>query len=483
MRDMATTTATSILTIIFLIFTVRFLTIGLGPEEFGAYSLARRILTMLEPITTLCMSFALTRYAAISNGKDESYNYFFPSFLLVLLVSSLLMILIFIFNQEIAGLIFAGPNYKNLTNSLAIMLFFYSIYIVIYSFYRGIGLMNKANFWQILLIGLGPFLIAYFFSSKGAATVLFYMAVLTGFSLVPLFIELTRMLYRKAYAFKQHHIKKLVIYGLPRVPGIFAYNALFAVGPFFSAYSGAIKGSGFILIGQLLLRMVEGGMEAFSRVAFPKIAEMFEKTGKSELEDKVNDLIEMILQVGIFMTFQLYIWSTLLINLWLGNEFEEATTSVKIISLSLLPYLAFILLRNIVDAINIKAYITYYLFFSLSLSIVGSLISILLDFGVEGHSWSFVVGVYCMSILTFYRIAKDFRVNLKIKNFLLTLLFNIALIAVSLIFSRIFLDLALISQLIGIIFSGLGLVVIYTYFLHSINTIWLKRIVARITSL
>ena len=157
MRDMATTTATSILTIIFLIFTVRFLTVGLGPEDFGAYSLARRILTMLEPITTLCISFALTRYAAISKDNGESYFYFFPSFLLVFFVSLLFLVSILTFNSDISYLIFGDSNYKDLTTSLAIMLFVYSIYIVIYSFYRGIGLMNIANFWQILLIGLGPF--------------------------------------------------------------------------------------------------------------------------------------------------------------------------------------------------------------------------------------------------------------------------------------------------------------------------------------
>ncbi len=483
MRDMATTTATSILTIIFLIFTVRFLTVGLGPEDFGAYSLARRILTMLEPITTLCISFALTRYAAISKDNGESYFYFFPSFLLVFFVSLLFLVSILTFNSDISYLIFGDSNYKDLTTSLAIMLFVYSIYIVIYSFYRGIGLMNIANFWQILLIGLGPFLVAYFFSSSGAAKVLLYMAILTALAFFPLSIELGRMFYRKMYFFKQKHIKEIMIYGFPRVPGIFAYNALFAVGPFFSAYSGALRGSGFILIGQLLLRMVEGGMEAFSRVAFPKISEMFEKSGKFELEDKVNDLIQMIFQVGIFITLQLYIWSELLIYLWLGEEFGEAISSVKIISLSLLPYLAFILLRNIVDAINIKAYITYYLFFSLTLAILGSLTSIILDFGIEGHSWSFVVGVYSMSILTFYRIRKDFRISLKFRDFISTLFFNIFLGMLSFIFSKIFLDLEVVSRMLGIIFSGLILVVIYTYYLHFTNSVWLQRIMARITSL
>ena len=224
-------------------------------------------------------------------------------------------------------------------------------------------------------------------------------------------------------------------------------------------------------------------MEAFSRVAFPKISEMFEKSGKFELEDKVNDLIQMIFQVGIFITLQLYIWSELLIYLWLGEEFGEAISSVKIISLSLLPYLAFILLRNIVDAINIKAYITYYLFFSLTLAILGSLTSIILDFGIEGHSWSFVVGVYSMSILTFYRIRKDFRISLKFRDFISTLFFNIFLGMLSFIFSKIFLDLEVVSRMLGIIFSGLILVVIYTYYLHFTNSVWLQRIMARITSL
>ena len=43
-------------------------------------------------------------------------------------------------------------------------------------------------------------------------------------------------------------------------------------------------------------------------------------------------------QVGIFITLQLYIWSELLIYLWLGEEFGEAISSVKIISLSLVIF-------------------------------------------------------------------------------------------------------------------------------------------------
>jgi len=45
LKNIVTTTITFLLTIISMIFIVRFLAKGMGPEEFGAYSLARRIIS------------------------------------------------------------------------------------------------------------------------------------------------------------------------------------------------------------------------------------------------------------------------------------------------------------------------------------------------------------------------------------------------------------------------------------------------------
>ena len=66
MKDMVITTITSVLTILCLILTVKIIANGVGANEFGAYSLVRRIISVIDPVATFAMGFALTRYTAIS---------------------------------------------------------------------------------------------------------------------------------------------------------------------------------------------------------------------------------------------------------------------------------------------------------------------------------------------------------------------------------------------------------------------------------
>jgi len=64
-KNIAATTVTSFLTMLSMIFIMRFLTKSLRPEEFGAYSLARRIISNMALLAILSIDKALARYIAL----------------------------------------------------------------------------------------------------------------------------------------------------------------------------------------------------------------------------------------------------------------------------------------------------------------------------------------------------------------------------------------------------------------------------------
>ncbi|MFH1562834.1 MAG: hypothetical protein ABIF11_05390 [Nitrospirota bacterium] len=68
LRDVVITSLTSMITILSMIIVTHLLAKGLGPEEFGAYSLTRRLVSTLMPFATLSMGVTLDRYIALYQG-------------------------------------------------------------------------------------------------------------------------------------------------------------------------------------------------------------------------------------------------------------------------------------------------------------------------------------------------------------------------------------------------------------------------------
>jgi O-antigen/teichoic acid export membrane protein len=473
---------TSILTIIFLIFTVTFLANGLGAEEFGAYSLARRILSLIEPLATACIAFSLTRYTAMSKENNFAKDYLMSATVLVTSLSLLILIVGLIFQSSLSRFIFNTNAYDNLYLATLCMIVTYSLYILIYSYYRGLGRMQLANFWQIALIGLGPFLIALQFSSyQSSSLVMILMAGLLSAAIIPLIGELSFTGLKRVFSKKNTEMRELLKYGLPRVPGIFAYNAMFFIGPFLSASTGNLKGSGFLMLGQLILRIIEGGMEAFSRVAFPKIAELFKNSGKQQIMNKVVDFLAMIAHLGLFFSFQVFIWSEKLIFFWLGSDYQEAVLYIQIFSLGTLPYLAFICLRNIIDAIEVEAVITKYLFIALTATSILSVIGAQSKHATLILSIAFVLGLFIMGYLVAAKIIKDFSVSLLALNIPQSLLYNIFIIVIA-----YYLNFALADTESGVAFFAcfLGfqtsIFMLYLLLLHLGGVSWVARIADRV---
>ena len=79
LKNVVITTAATLLTTVSMIFIIRFLAKGLGPEEFGAYSLARRIISNIAPLAILAMDVALSRYIAMTYERKLRSSYILSS--------------------------------------------------------------------------------------------------------------------------------------------------------------------------------------------------------------------------------------------------------------------------------------------------------------------------------------------------------------------------------------------------------------------
>lgn len=375
MRDLLGTFVTSLVTILCLVLITRLLAEGLGPERFGAYSLVRRIVSTVDPLVTLTMGVTLTRYVAMSCDQEKRAGYLCAGIFLGGLPAVVVLCLGLIFAEPLAQLLFRdGATYQYLYMATLCLIVAYSFYIVLYAYYRGIGWMYQTNVWQISVIGIGPLGIAWIFARSGSVElIVFLMAGLLACAVLPLakHAVLARQCWNAEEMFLVS-VRELVRYGLPRVPGGFAFGGILAVGPLLAPYFGSLKEAGYLVVGQMILRVVEGGTEAFGRAAFPRVAQVFSAGGKEALKDSVADLVSLIFHVGLYGSIHLLIWSGPLVLTWLGPEYSEAIPLVRVIMIALVPYLAFVTLRSIVDAVEVRAVTTSALFVSLSLTVIVS---------------------------------------------------------------------------------------------------------------
>ncbi|HEX2721381.1 MAG TPA: hypothetical protein VHM24_00585, partial [Gemmatimonadaceae bacterium] len=207
----------------------------LGPVGFGEYALSRRAVSLLYLPLVMGLGIASPRYIAIVRaGALESYSE--RSFAAVTLTAGLLPALLVagVLNVRAdwaAMLLFGTTDLDTLVRPATVALAGIAFHSMVYAIYRGRSEMGSANFLQLINLGILP-VVAFALASHDAASVL--AATGCGWLIVS-GIALLRVLYRERQndleggASLGDHLRLLLRFGLPRVPGEFALVGLFAI--------------------------------------------------------------------------------------------------------------------------------------------------------------------------------------------------------------------------------------------------------------
>lgn len=481
LKNIVTTTVTSLIAIISMIFIMRFLAKGLGPEEFGAYSLARRIISNIAPLATLSIEIALARYIAMTNKNKLQSSYIVSSLISVGTTLILLLLIVVLAGKHLSYLIFHSHEYLNLYYASFFLLIGYSIFAIIYAFFRGNQQFNAANSLQLILMAIIPLVIAYIFAyKKNSSLIVFLMGVAFFLSLIPLVLIMLKTKLPRIRDIKSS-IKTLLKYCIPRVPAGFALAGLLTLGPLLAGYIGGLKEAGYFVIGQSAFKVMEAAIVGFGLVALPKVSQLIAEEKVEFLRSKIEDMLTMIFQLGIFVTIHTFIWSKEIVLVWLGPEYIESVPIMKIIILSLGPYLGYVILRSIVDAVEVRAINTVNLFLSLLFAVVSSLILFYAGFGLIGLAVGTTLGFITLGILTGLYLIRRYSISFENFMFQWVILLNILFAATILIIKHYIAPSLSQSTLliIGFIIEGLFFMC-YLYFFFRKNARWTSEIKNRL---
>lgn len=476
LADLLTTSITSIVTILSTVFVLRWLALGLGAKEFGAYSLARQLVSTAAPLVNLAMGVALPRYLGLYRGQPQKqYSYLWGATLISIALSFIIILIGLLMRRDLSLLIFHDSKYVLLFLASLLMLFGNTVFSVLYGYYRGTRRMREANLWQLGLMALGPLVVVGILIGKSDASGI--VAALGGLFMVatiPLAYFLLKGLSTIHMDSLGSAVRELIHYGAPRTPAGLAFTGMLLMGPFLAPYFGTLEDAGYLVVGQAPFRIVESAVIAFGIVVLPRAAYYVGKGRETELKDNIRDMVTFIIQMGIFIALQLFIWADLIVLAWLGPLYREAIPLMKVTVLALPAYLGYVTLRSIIDAVEVKAVNTLNLIIGLG---VGAGVGITLastGLGVLGLAIGTMVGFLTTGIgsITYLRQRYRFALEMPVRTLAVNaVFFLLAWAAHQWLITR--------NDLINLVFVlGLESLLFISYFLllRSWKVKWIQQI-------
>lgn len=384
------------------IFVTRILAIDLGIEGFGEYSIARRLVATIAPIATVMMGDAIVRTIAMYDEEVKRMRVAVAGMLLGIIPALLFAAIALPLRHFLAAMIFDSADAAPVIAAVVIMVVGYAVYSVCYAICRGRNQISISNIWQIGVMAVAPVAISLIYAESGAASRVVLVMGLSFFAgLVPIavwFVQALRM--TGVFGTLGLTLRELAVYGVPRIPAGIAMMSMLAVTPLVASVFGSIQDAAYLVVGQSVYRVVETALVAFGIVALPKATQLFASGQREYLQKRVGDIVMLVSHVGLFLTLQTVVWSDQIIEWWVGSQYAPSGILMKIQMGALIPYLFFITLRTIIDAVEVRALNALNLAVSLGVMVIGSLIAIALRTGAVGLAMASTISYTLLGVLS-----------------------------------------------------------------------------------
>ena len=474
---------TAVVVMVSLVLVTGWLAAGLGPDDFGAYALSRRLLSAVIAISPGPLGVALARALAMTATAHDRLGYVVAGALYAILPCLVILAIGAALPDVWAQVFLSDARYAPVLLATLALILGTTVYSVVFARYRGMNQIGRANLWQIWVLAIGPAVVAAALARTGRLALIVLLTGAVSFtSVVPLLGWLVAAgRARLGWQEIQQKLGDLTRYSVPRVPGAVAFAGLFAVGPLLAPYFSDLRHAGFLVAGQSVLRVVEGGTSGFGMVALPRVAALQARKSTLSLRGPLEDLIAMVLHVGIFATCQLTIWAPEIVLVWLGAGYRDAIPLVRVLVLSVVPYLAYTALRSVIDGLEERAVNARNTYIAFSVTTGLSLVSGFAGFGALGLAIAGSLGfalLGALSVLHLRRVLGLGTAELRLRAALAgNALASLASLALA----------ALIAQGMGPAgrlsvgaASGIALLLIYLMVLRRLGARWLLEVEHRL---
>jgi O-antigen/teichoic acid export membrane protein len=192
---------------------------------------------------------------------------------------------------------------------------------------------------------------------------------------------------------------ELVRYGVVRIPGEVALGLLFALPVVVTAHYRGVEEAGFVGLGVSLATMIGAVIAPLGRILLPTASAMAASGNLGLLRRETMRLLMICVAVAVAGVAVVGLLAPWLIDLFFGERFKPATPYVRVVLLSAVPYVLYVVFRSILDALHVRAFNSKNLLVALG---IFSLIAFLGQGAGMSVPFAFVSGILALGLLSAY---------------------------------------------------------------------------------
>ncbi len=397
------------ITVIIFLLTYYFLVKHCSPSEFEKFNLVKRVIPIFTVIISCGMGVGIPRLIAneININLDKISNAISFNIAIVIVLSLLIVIPSFFFEDEIAEILWGTKNYAGLIFLTSLNITALSLFAIVYSIFRGLMFFRTASIFSILnvvfpILGLFLFsnIYAYYLFSVIINFLLFFFALLF----------LVRKKYYRLY-FDFNKIFKdgfdLFKYSFQRVPGDFAYEAIITLPIVFMAnYLGPSEASSFSFsINLVTLSTVL--LAPISSVLLPYSSHLLSQNKNESLKRHINKIWIIVFGFLFIQLLVIQLWGNYFVEKYF-HEKENLSYYFSICSIIVIPSVIYHLVKSPIDSFYEKPIITYLNISCLLLFFILFFLMNILGFGYKSEVAMLIVNIL-IAILSYFFYLKIFK--------------------------------------------------------------------------
>ena len=326
-----------------------------GVDGFGLYVLGRRSLALLQ-LPALCgMAIGLTRFLALNaTNRGARTAYFRSALVIALAATSLCFALLRASSHAGAKLLFGDATQTPLLEALGVAVFGLVVHSLAYGAARGRLRMIVANALQVASLGLLP--LAAFLIPGLSVRAMFLLlgggwTVLGGCVLVA--VHLT---HRDS---GDHDVcsaaRTLLRFGVPRIPGELALGALGLLPVTLAAHAGGATAAGYLGIMTSLVTMVSSVFAPLGQLLLPQLAQLAGQDKVDGIRRQTRRAVGACVLLAVVLVVVLELVLRIAVVGYFGAKFLPAVPYARVGLIGAIPFTAYVVLRNVLDALEVRA--------------------------------------------------------------------------------------------------------------------------------
>ena len=417
LKDLLSTGVRQVGVVLFGFLLLKVMSAALSKEYFGVFIVMRRWVTILLPLLTFNLSIGLARY--VSYQKDQARFYLNISLIVSIAFCFFMFIVFTPFNKIFSKLLFNDTNYSNFVFILVLFLFANILNLIPYSYLRGKMDMNAANMMRILFTGF-PVLLALallFMKIKNNAHILtLYFVIYSIWGVIIgcyylrgeffTVLKTTLETSRKTIFSKS---RSLFTFSLVRIPAVFFNSLILSFPALFAIYKISVVAAGYMGIVVAVLRLLAIFSMPFNMIFVPKFSSLKQDNNTENIRNYsmvVLDFIFTFLPLLVVIIFGL---TRFIVLIWVGPAYLTTVNSVAIAILFSMFYLAFALIRGILDGLFI---FPYNIFINLAGFVTLAVLALFIGSTISGLSLAFGFGLLVLGLMSIWTLVKKLTLSI-----------------------------------------------------------------------